>query len=85
MMRPLLVLAHERGQDLNKRREMQGGLSTIAQLSSGASDVLHPYINITLECKVNRVILHSLLHIVKRWVAGRRDTRRASTVHGRLQ
>ena len=66
---------------------MQGGLSTIAQqpLSSGASDVLHPYINITLECKVNRVILHSLLHIVKRWVAGRRDTRRASAVHGRLQ
>ena len=42
---------------------MQGGLSTIAQLSSGASDVLHPYIIITMEDKVNRVILHSLIHI----------------------
>jgi hypothetical protein len=42
---------------------MQGGLSTIAQLSSGASDVLHPYIIITLEYKVNRVILHSLIHM----------------------
>ena len=76
VMRLLLVLAQQDGQVLDKRR-----------ITHGSQDlaVLRPYIIITLECKVNRVILHSLLHIVKRWVAGRRYTRRASAVHGRLQ
>ena len=62
-MRLLLVLAQQGGQVLDKRREMQGGLSTFAQQSSSASDVLHPYIIITLEYKVNRVILHSSIHM----------------------
>ena len=63
VMRPLLVLAQQDGQGLDKRRETQGGLSTFAQQSSSALAVLRPYIIITLECKVNRVILHSLIHM----------------------
>ena len=62
---PLLVLAQQDGQGLDKRREMQGGLSTFAQQSSSALAVLRPYIIITLECKVNRVILHSLRYVLK--------------------
>ena len=53
-------------QDLDKRRVTQGSQDLA---------VLRPYIIITLECKVNRVILHSLLHIVK-------DGSPAAAIHG---